>query len=264
MMPQITERTLWQKPKIDIAGAENQYQAVNRVMKYWGFTIATAMLRVFVDTAARFTPPNMGHANIEEKYYYRPVQQLSKLAKGEYEPYHATKEDFAAMRAGFRFRVLNTKLGHKKNEVYAYTRGINEAKRVSRIQNRGLARYTWGDALNNHSEEIFQMQAERGGKIVETDLPPIFHRLAKKSPNITKYHFGYAYGSYVRGKDAHVEIGLVNKLTNKQGYATIAVEKGTVAVNRYINKLFGKIKNRLEADVYKLLDDTKLYKVKFK
>lgn len=263
-MPEVIERTEWKKPNLTLTDTTHFNHAVNRVIKHYSAWIATEMLRVFTATAARFTPPNMGKANIEQKYYFRPVQDLTLLAKGEYAPYHATKADYAALREGFKFRVLNTKVGHKRNEVYAYTKGINEAKRVSRIQNRGLARYTWGDALNNHAEEVMKIQAQKGGKIVETDLPPIFHRLAKKSPNITKYHFGYAMATWKRGANAQYNITVINKLTEVEKYCTIAVEKGTMEVNRWTNKFFDKVKHNLEADVKKLLQNTKIYAVKFK
>lgn len=263
-MREIASKTEWKFQPVSFKGIDNQYAAVNRVIKRYSAFIATKMARVFAETAARFTPPNMGKANIEEKYYYRPVQELTKLAKGEYPPYHATRADFAALRQGFKFRVLNTKLGHRKNEVYAYTKGINEAKRVSRIQNRGLSRYTWGDALNNHAEEIFQMQAQNGGLILETNLPPIFHRLAKKSPNITKYHFGYSSAKIQKGKEATYHVQVVNKLADSERYCRIAIERGTMAVNRWSNKFFNACKNRLQRDVTKLIEDTKLYFVKFK
>lgn len=263
-MPEVVSRTQWTKPDITLKDVTHANHAINRVVKKYSAWIAFEMLRVFAATAARFTPPNMGRATIEQKYYFRPVQDLAKLAKGQYAPYHATKADYAALREGFKFRVLNTKVGHKRNEVYAYTKGINEAKRVSRIQNRGLARYTWGDAINNRSQDMMQLQQEGGGKIVQTDLPPIFHRLAKKSPNITKYHYGYSSYSWSRGKNAHYDIHVTNKLADVERYCKIAVERGTVEVNRWTNKFFAKVKSRLEDDVKKLLQNTHIYAVKFK
>lgn len=263
-MPEVISRTQWKKPDISLQDTKHFNHAVNRVVKKYSAWIAIEMLRVFTATAARFTPPNMGKANIEQKYYNRPVQDLVKLSKGEYAPYHATKADYAALRQGFKFRVLNTKVGHKRNEVYAYCKGINEAKRVSRIQNRGLARYTWGDALNNHSEEVMQLQHQTGGKIVETDLPPIFNRLVKKSPNITKYHFGYSTATWSRGVNAYYDIHVTNKLAEVERYCRIAVERGTVEVNKWTNKFFTKVKAGLENDIKKLLQNTHIYAVKFK
>lgn len=249
----------WQIPNISFEGVQNQYHAVNKVLKYWSAWIAVSMLRVFAETAARFTPPSMGRANIENKYYYRPVQDLIKLSKGEYPPYHATKQDYAMLRQGYKFRVLNTKIGHKKNEVYAYTKGINEAKRASRIQNRGLARYTWGDAVQNATlrnlKEMTAVGAEQGVKI-ETNLPPIFHRLVKKSPNITKYHFGVAKAEWNTGKDATFHIEVVNTLSQSERYCQIAIERGTIAVNKWSNNFFSKVKARIEDEVKEIIEKT--------
>lgn len=246
-----------QQPKITFQEVNNQYHAVNRVLKRYAAFVATEMLRTFAATAARFTPPNMGKANIEQKYYFRPVQDLTLLAKGEYAPYHATKADYAALRQGYKFRVLNTKVGHKRNEVYAYTRGINEAKRVSRIQNRGLARYTWGEAVLNNTLKNKKDFKEIN---VETNLPAIFHRLEKKSPSITKFHFGEAKAEWKTGKDAYFHIQVINKLAQSERYCKIAIERATLEVNRWTNKFFNSVKDRLEVDVKKMIEDTHIIK----
>lgn len=245
------------QPKISLQEVNNQYHAVNRVLKRYAAFVATQMLRTFAATAARFTPPNMGKANIQQKYYYRPIQQLAKLAKGEYPPYHATKADYAALRQGYKFRVLNTKVGHKRNEVHAYTIGINEAKRLSRIQNRGLARYTWGEAVLNNT---LKNKKDFSEIKVETNLPPIFHRLAKKSPNITKYHFGEAKAEWKTGKDAYFHIQVINRLAQSERYCKIAIERGTIEVNRWANKFFNSVKDKLEVDVKKMIEDTHIIK----
>ena len=200
--------------------------------------LSIGVARVFAQTAAKFTPPNMGKAYIENRFYYRPVQELKKLAKGEYAHYHATKADYAALRAGYKFRVLNTKYkAHKKNDVVAYTKGINEAKRVSRIKNRGLSRYSWGNAINNAVDDLSQLQqyGGKGYKQIYGDLPPIFHRLLKKSPNIAKYQFGRVETN--PDGDKGFEITFINKLAQIQRYGHIAIRQGTMAVNRWWNKL---------------------------
>ena len=116
----------------------------------------------FSATAARYTPPNMGRANIENKYYTRPIYSLTDLAKGLVRTergrrVYATKEDFAALRAGFKYKVVNTKYRlarELKHKAIGYTKGINEAKRLARIENRGLSKYSWGSMLNNTKEDI--------------------------------------------------------------------------------------------------------------
>lgn len=202
----------------------------------------------FAEVAAKYTPPNIGKANIEEKYYYRPIQELTKLAKGEYPPYHATKADYAALRSGYKFRVLNTKKGHKKNEVYAYCKGINEAKRASKIAMRGLSKYSWGANLNNTKEDV-ENQINQGVDVQDIDvyrannLPPIFTRLARKSPAITHYTWGsYQKKIIVNEKDVKkINITIMNRLAEIQRYSKIAIARGLMAAESYIKQIFSGV-----------------------
>ena len=43
-------------------------QAIDDTMKKYGLWIMRSMARVFCETAARFTPPNIGKSYIDEKY----------------------------------------------------------------------------------------------------------------------------------------------------------------------------------------------------
>lgn len=244
------------RARISVADTKHPYHAINKTLKHYAAFIATQMLRKFAETAARFTPPNMGKANIEQKYYSRPIQDLVKLSKKEYPHYYASKADYAALREGYKFRILNTKVGHKRNEVYAYARGINEAKRVAKIQNRGLARYTWGEAVLNST---LSNKKDFADIRVETTLPPIFHRLVKKSPNIAKYHFGEAHAEWETGAKPHFHIQVINKLAQSERYCKIAIERGTLEVQKWTNKFFNSVKNKLDKDIEKMIEDTRLY-----
>lgn len=209
--------------------------------------VAGGISVTFAEAAAKYTPPNIGKANIEQKYYFRPVQDLTLLVKGEYPPYHATRQDYAALREGFKFRVLNTKVGHKKNEVYAYTKGINEAKRASRIQNRGLSKYSWGALINNYNEKIQRRVAT--GKVYATanqlniykvsPLPHIFTRLATKSPNITRYDWGVIDWNTTpdSGDVKNINITVENRLTEIQKYGQIALRQGAKAGINWFRKV---------------------------
>ena len=199
----------------------------------------------FSQTAAKYTPPNIGKANIEEKYYYRPIQDLVLLSKGEYAPYHATKADYAALRAGYKFRVLNTKKGHKRNEVYAYCKGINEAKRASKIAMRGLSKYSWGANLNNTKEDV-ENQLNEGIDIQDVDvyrvnnMPPIFTRLARKSPAITHFTWGY-YSKQIEVNEKDVKkinITIRNRLAEIQRYGELAIRRGIMAAEKYIKQIY--------------------------
>ena len=115
----------------------------------------------FATAAAKYTPPNIGKANIDKKYYDRPIQDLAILARGGYPRYHASKKDFQMLRNGYKFRIMNTKYRHRKDEaVFAYAKGINEAKKLARIQTRGLSKYSWGANLNNTKEDLQNWSGE--------------------------------------------------------------------------------------------------------
>lgn len=216
----------------------------NRKIQKWLWRNAAALsifiAKIFAQEAAKYTPPNMGKAYIEEKYYSRPIQDLKLLARGQYRRSHATKADYAALRAGYKFRILNTKHGVRRGTVFAYAKGINEAKRVARIKNRGLSRYTWGNALNNTVKDFqtlreLREQGQDGEVYTTSTLPPIFQRLQKKSPNIVKYQFAQVISNPYEGKGW--VIIFKNKLAQIQRYGSIAITRGAAAVNRGWNRI---------------------------
>lgn len=218
-------------------------QRIQNFFRKYGDYVLIGMSMKFAETAARYTPPQIGKAYIDKRFYYRPIQDLTLLSKGGYPPYHATKADYKALRDGYKFRVLNTKVGHKKNEVYAYCKGINEAKRLSRIANRGLSRYSWGAAINNTKQDIENKQAQ--GEMPwnwniyrATTLPPIFQRLASQSPSIKKYQWG-SYDWYNDKNGTNKIIWTVrNRLTQIQRYGQLAIRQGLKVAKKYTEAIF--------------------------
>lgn len=254
-----------QKMKIQplqINGVQQEDRKINDIIEKYSVQIGMALARVFVDEAAKFTPPNMGKSYIDNRLYYRPVQDLQKLKNGEYPPWKITKADLRAMHQGYKFRVLNTRVGHKKNEVYAYTKGINEAKRVSRIKNRGLLRYVWGDALINNSEELKRKVKENPGEpyhFYNTDLPPQFQRLARKSPSITKIHF--ANIQIDNNLPDGIRIDIDNRIAHGEGFYSIAMKRGAMKAQMWMRRLFNNIKNGAEDKVMKALGQYSVWEV---
>ena len=225
--------------------------------------VARMMLRKFAEVAAKFSPPNIGKATIEEKYYYRPIYKLDDLAKGLVRTplgrrLYATKEDYAALRAGMKFKIMNTKYRVKRGTVYAYAKGINEAKRLSRIQNRGLTKYSWGSIITTFSTKDIQGigQKTKFGTVDEsgnqltrtslytTDLPPIFSRLERKSPNIKKYRWGFAdYKLSESGRQ--IDLTIQNRLAEVERYSQIAIRQGCNAAVKEVRKLIGYIQQNM-------------------
>lgn len=228
-------------------------EKINYFFKHYINYIYIGMSMKFAQTAAKYTPPNMGKAYIDQKYYSRPIYKLDDLAKGLVRTargrrVYATKEDFAALRAGYKFKVVNTKYRitrEQKRKAIAYTKGINEAKRLAKIERRGLSKYSWGANINNTMQDI-QNQTSSGIPLNQVHiftankLPPIFQRLARKSPAITKYTWG-SYRKEVITNEQDVKgmrFTIVNRMAEIQAYGRIAINQGIKAVRRYTNAIW--------------------------
>ena len=233
---------------------------IHSFFKRYGDIVAIGMCLRFSVAAAKYTPPkNRGKwaASIQNSMYFRPIQDLRLLAKGYYPRCHASRQDYQMLRQGYLYRVMNTKYRHKRQDaVVAYAKGINQAKRLSRIQNRGISKYSWGSMINNIKEDIAQLKDSLTGDDVGTTekpknvgvyraakLPPIFQRLAKKSPNITKYQWGSYDWKYVPNVQnvSKINFTITNRLTQIERYGQIAIKQGLKAAEKYAKKIWSSI-----------------------
>lgn len=255
-------------PKVDPQKIKQYYKESMNFGQYMQY-FARMMLRKFAEVAARYSPPNMGKANIDAKYYMRPIYKLDDLAKGlvrneRGKRLYATKEDYAALRNGMKFKIMNTKHGVKRGTVYAYTKGINEAKRLARIQNRGLTKYSWGSILNTFNRQNIAKlvgTTKQGVKtrfgvadqrhpgrqlsrriLVQTELPVIFKRLQNKSPNIAKYRWGNV--DWQEADEGNkIELTINNNLAEVERYCDIAIRQGVNAAVRETKKLIKAVQD---------------------
>ena len=247
-------------------------QVFKKTLTFGQYTeyVGRMMLRKFAEVAAKFSPPNIGKATIDAKYYMRPIIKLDDLAKGLVRTergrrLYATKEDFAALRRGMKFKIMNTKYRVKKGTVYAYAKGINEAKRLARIQNRGLTKYSWGSIITTFSTRNVQSisqhtdygTVDQNGRrltrtsLYTTDLPPIFSRLERKSPNIKKYRWGFAeYDISPNGRK--IDFTIQNRLAEVERYCDIAIRQGVNASVRELRRLIGYIQNNMADRIEKV------------
>lgn len=264
-----------QMPKVD---AQIMIEYFRQYLNFGFYTeyFARMMLRKFAETAARYSPPNIGKASIEEKYYYRPIYKLEDLAKGlcrttTGKRLYATKEDYAALRKGMKFKIMNTKYRVKRGTVYAYAKGINEAKRLSRIENRGLTKYSWGNILqtfNKNNIALLNQNTRFGtlsiapGKedrqvgrrvLIQTEMPPIFQRLERKSPNIKKYRFG-SVDWQESEKGNNIDINIHNTLAEVERYCEIAIRQGAKAAVKQATKLIGWIQSGTKDKIEKMFN----------
>lgn len=127
----------------------------------------------FVEAAAKYTPPSLGKNTIDKAKYFRPILVLSRLVNGGYSQYKPTQEDIQQLRKKMVYKVLNTKSGVKKGTAYAYCKTKGQAKKLSKIRTRGLARIMWGKNL----EKI-------GAKTPNSIL-----RLIRKSPDVNTMNY---------------------------------------------------------------------------
>lgn len=253
-----TVTNLYSGPTKNLSFEQKVKKKINTFFRRYGDAVAIGMCLRFSVAAAKYTPPkNRGKwaASIQNSMYYRPIQDLRLLAKGRYPRYYASKKDFQMLRAGYLYRIVNTKYRRKRQDVVvAYAKGINEAKRLSRIQNRGLSKYSWGSMINNIKEDI--AQAEISGSEVGTvgkpkgvgiyrsnKLPPIFQRLAKKSPNITKYQWGTYDWKYEPNMNQAKKINfkITNRLTQIERYGQIAIKQGLKAAEKYAKGIWSAL-----------------------
>lgn len=111
--------------------------------------IVKAATSSFASAAAINTGPDPGSRTIPARLYRRPVISLKALMKGkEKHGLTPTEIDIVQFKNGMRYKVLNTKgKSIKSNVAYAYCKTAEQAKALSFISTRGLARVSWGTDL---------------------------------------------------------------------------------------------------------------------
>ena len=187
--------------------------------------IVKDMAPIFSTTAAKYTPPNIGKATIDKKYYTRPIFNLIDLAKGKYENQRCTAQDYKQLRAGMKFKVLNTKKGVKKGVAFAYCKKISQAKKLAKIKNRGLSRVMWGKDMQS----------------IDRPVPASIQRLQHKSPEMTNKQLNII--SQQKNKD-EVSVEITNKVSQIQAYAKLAQRQGEKKVMKQINSRLKQIADK--------------------
>lgn len=175
------------------------WQNATRFLQTFSISILKSLAKTFCVTASKYSPPGnhgkkLGTANIDPKYYYRPIVDLLKAAKDP--NIWLKKEDYQKIRQGYKFKVIYDKFREKRRTL-GYAKSMRAAKRLARIQNRGLLKYSWGSIVNNFSGKVIKQsqtatEYSLDNKIglYETTLPSSFRLLAQKSPNIQRYRWG--------------------------------------------------------------------------
>lgn len=179
----------------------------------------------FVTQAAKYTPPNIGKSSIEKKFYTRPILVLSKLIAGEYQGLTASNIDIGQYKKKMKFKILYTKSGVRKGTAFAYTKTLAQAKKASKIANRGISRVMWGKSID----------------MIGAKIPASIQRLINKSPNISKYNYNSASLSQ---KDDKTSVEIKNKVKGIERYSGEAEKRGYKKVVNSITRELKKIAQR--------------------
>lgn len=219
--------------------------------KFWqAFAIPTlkSITRTFLYTASKYTPPNMGKNSIDEKYYSCQIIPIGEAAKNPYMGIVLYKEDWAMYKQGYDFKVIYNKWREPK-KVLGYAKGIRNAKKLARIKNRGLAKYSWGTLMNNFTGPAFEAArtyspytSDNREGLYATSLPKSFDFLAKKSPSIKQWQWGTIRSRAIDMQNGIFSVEGQNNLTDSFAYCKIAIDRGTQAALRQWGQMFKSIK----------------------
>lgn len=238
----------------------------NTIQFFNTFTIPMlrSIAKTFVLTASHYSPPGkrgkqLGTAAIDSKYYYCKIVDLLASQKDPNVRKRPRKEDYKYIRQGYKFKVIRNKY-RQKSQTIGYAKSLRTAKRMARIKNRGLAKYSWGTLLmnyrgNNMSSSI-NTQLGVGGQGNEIGFDPqnipTFRLLAQKSPNITRYSWGE-----IRVKEdlqnAKWTMRITNNLTDSYAYCKIAIKNASKAAIKKWYSMVSYINRQKRMSFYKIL-----------
>lgn len=180
----------------------------------------------FVKNAAKNSPPQIGKASISREFYTRPILNLIKLARGEYNAYRFTQQDSIALKNKMIFKIINTKKGVKKNTAFGYAKTQAQAKKLAKIQTRGNLRYQWGKNLN-----------DIGGKI-----PTSILALQRKAKALKDLDYNKIY--FTDNKSTVIIQNAADFAT--EGVLSIAIKAGLRNVRRLVNKYRKQISAKID------------------
>lgn len=225
------------KSKIKISGDGTKLiekvQDLTRFVKNKSGQIMKEIMPDVIHIVARYTPPNIGKNTIEKRFYTRPILYLPDLVRGKIDGHKPNSDDYRQLRSGMKFKVLYTKRGMKRSQAFAYSKTMGQAKKLSKIKNRGISRIAWGKSLPT----------------IGINVPKTVVRLMNKSPNLSSTkEFSKAQVSVI-GDNDKIIYKITNRVQSIARYGSPAVNQGykkmhnlyTKRMNEAIN---GKTKSK--------------------
>ena len=162
------------------------------------------------------------------------------------------KEDWAAIKQGHRYKIVSNKAGAPRKTL-GYAKTMPEAKKMARILNRGLAKYSWGTLLKNFSED---QSTDRINIHTSVQQHATFLKLAAKSPNITKYVWGKMKYDGSEAKNLTWYIQGFTRNNADQPYAPLALEKGVQKGMQHFKSVLNAVAESNSKTLQRLLADT--------
>lgn len=179
----------------------------------------------FVKAAQKYTPPSLGRASIQKKFYTRPIIFLLNLVRfGRVGRFQCTPKDIQMFRKGYKYKVINTRNGGTKKAI-GYTKTQGQAKKMAKIQTRGLMRAMWGKTLNK----------------IGAKIPNSIASLLRKGKRLSSINLS---DTKLKKKDTITQVQITNKAAESQRFVSIAISRGLKAVQRFIVRQLKKIVNK--------------------
>lgn len=179
----------------------------------------------FSKAAQKYTPPNLGKTSIQKRLYQRPIVFLLNLVRfGAVGKYKCTDIDIQMFRKGYKFKVVNSRNGGKTQAV-GYAKTHAQARKLAKIQTRGLLRAMWGKNL-----------ADIGAKV-----PNAILSLMRKGKKISQLNLNTVK---LKTEENNHQVQITNKAANSERFVSIAINRGLKAVQNFIVRQLKKIVNK--------------------
>ena len=159
----------------------------------------------FAHFAARYTPPEIGQDKIKKERYLRPIYNLKELI----DTGRAIPLDRYQYAKGKRWKVFDD----KHNKILAYTASQAEAKKLAKIETRGLLKVMWGKDL-----------PDIGGNV-----PVALQRLISKSPQLRPLPYNRVE---LKEEDGELSVEIENKASGIERVSNMAEANGYRAAEK--------------------------------
>ena len=173
----------------------------------------------FAHYAARYTPPDIGQDKIKKERYFRPIFNLRELIDSG----KAIELDKFQYSKGKRWKVIDD----RNHKILAYTSSQAEAKKLAKIETRGLMKTMWGKNFDK----------------ADMNVPVALQRLLSKSPQLRPLPYNNVKMDMKAGV---AEVEIENKATNIEKVSKLAEAHGYRSAEKTLKTIQTKLDERKE------------------